>query len=199
MPFWTWLVLGAVALATLWWWGSRPVYYHHSTLHEFERPINGFLSQMDTGAVWIAEREGGPGFLQLALVTNKPLEQAVEFGLPDVDWSRTRFDTVIRALQDAGYESALEASASGETKRFLRVRCAGQRPQLSKTILDLLTRAAGALEWSESETYTVHCRGPGPGPQTWRDIHRGLARGPDNHITRLLRRFAERQLGRRHE
>jgi len=197
MTLWSWLLLGVGAIATIWWWGGRPVYYRHCLLKDCERLIHSFLSQLDKGAIWIAEREKGAGFLQFALVANKPLEQAVDFGLPDVNWSGDRFDAVIRSLDAAGFDCSVEVLNSGQIKRFLRVRCTGKRPQLSKMALDLLLRVAEGLGWAESESYTVHCRGPGPGPQAWRDLFDGLQRVPHDGVTRILRRYAKRQYEKR--
>jgi hypothetical protein len=196
MPFWVWLLLGIGALAAVAGFLSRPIHRRHRTLGEVTRLVDSFLRGMDTGAVWIADREAGPGFLQLALVDNQTLQQVIELGIPDVDWSASRFDAVMEAVQTAGFTAELETSGTDPIPRFLRVRCAGQRPQLTETALRMLAVVAQALGWETHETYTVHWGGTLPGPQTWREILDGLDRVSDNGMTRRLRRFATRQLGR---
>ena len=196
MPFWVWLVSGIGALVVLARLLRRPIYRRHRTLNDVTKLVDSFLRGMDTGAVWIAEREAGPGFLQLALVANQTLQQAIELGLPDVDWSASRFDAVIAAVRTAGFSSELEASGTDPIPRFLRVRCTGHRPQLTQDAVRMLAVVAQALDWDAYETYTVHWGGTAPGPQAWREILDAADRAPESRMTQRIRRYAEKQLGR---
>lgn len=196
MPFWSWLLLGLGAVAVLIWVLSRPIYRRHRTLADVRRLVDSFLRGMDTGAVWFAQREGGPGFLQLALVSNQTLQQIVQLGLPDVDWSRDRFDAVMAAVQTAGFTIELETS-SGPVRRFLRVSCTGLRPELTDECMRLLAVVEETLGWKGRQTYTVHWGGTPPGPQSWRELLDASERMPDSGMTRWMRRYASRQLGRR--
>jgi hypothetical protein len=195
MPFWVWVLLGIGALVGLRRLLNRPIYRRHRTLDDVTKLVDSFLRGMDTGAVWVAEREAGPGFLQLAIVANQTLKQTVELGLPDVDWSESRFETVLEAVQTAGFAVQLETSNTDPIPRFLRVRCRGRGPQLTQDALHLLAVVAKGLGWGTAETYTVHWKGS-PGPQAWRAIVDAADRAPESAMTGRIRRFAARQLGR---
>jgi hypothetical protein len=198
MPFWGFILLGIAASAILVWWGMRPVYYHHRTLANVPKLVDSFLSEMSTGAVWFAEREGGPGFLQLRLASNQLHEQVVEFWLPDVEWARGSFDSAMRTFTDSGFTPTLEAPASGQATRFLRVRCAEPRPRILETSLNLLAIAATGLGWEPSQTYTVHWEGIGHVPRGWLQLLGNVDRAPHNSMTQLYRRIA-RRLHSRHD
>ena len=157
-----WL-FGAAALLVagivLWRFGRRPVFHRGVTFASLARHVDSFLLQMAPGGVLIAERESGPGFLQLAMISASLEWQAVEFGLPELAWSRHRFDEVVRGLQHAGFETRVEATASPNLPRFLRVSLSGPTPEVSAQAFRLLQSAHRELGWNASERYTVHSQG----------------------------------------
>ena len=197
VPLWLWILFGIGASATLVWWGNRSVKYHHRTLGNVAQLVDSFLREMSTGAVWFAEREDGPGFLQLRLAANEPNEQVVELWLPDLDWSRSRFDHAVQTFNDSGFASTLETPSSGSVTRFLRVRCKEPHPRILETTLRLMVIAATALSWGPSQTYTVHWEGFGHAPRGWSQLLGNLDHAPHNSVTWLYRRIARRLLGKR--
>src|SRR2546430_5982863 len=78
-------------LAGLSWWGKRPRIYRNVPLNGLRRFIWSLLAQMASGGFLVADRRGGAGFLQLALRSPSDDSYAIEFGLPEIDWSAPHF------------------------------------------------------------------------------------------------------------
>ena len=157
-----WLYVGAglaLLFAALWRWGKRPVYRRGITLERLQHSIDGFLVQMSPGSVLLAEREDGPGFLQLALHSATTQWQVVEFGLPAADWSAQAFENIATRLRDRGFAPAIEPGETDAVPRFMRVNLAGQTSELGSRAHQLVMLVSGGLEWPETTTFAVHSRG----------------------------------------
>lgn len=79
-------------------------------LSDITRFVEGFLLREGAGAVFLLERESGPGFLQLAITRRLADHEDVEFGLPDAVWSRNHFDLVHAAMENAGHTCSVEVN-----------------------------------------------------------------------------------------
>jgi hypothetical protein len=157
---WVIATLGVILVAaTLWRWGRRPSYYRNRTLEELGRSIDGFLVQMAPGSTLIAERQGGAGFLQLAIRSASGHWQSVEFGLPEAEWSQGNFDRLVETLGREGFPVILEPGNSGRVNRFLRVAVAGESVSLGTQLHQLFRVAHGTLGWTPGEQFTVHFEG----------------------------------------
>ena len=157
-----WMAVAAgIALftAALWTWGARPAYHRGRTLDQLARSVDSFLVQMAPGSTMIAQREGAPGFLQLSMRSASRGWQSVEFGMPETDWSRGRFDQLVKQLRKDGFSVQVEAGTSAEVTRFLRVPQAGGVEPLGLRLHRMLRVAHEALEWPPDQRFVIHYEG----------------------------------------
>ncbi len=165
------LIAGAVAL--LLWLGKRPVTYRGVAVSGLRRFVSSLPAQMAPGGFFIADRESGPGFLQLALREYGHMRCTLEFGLPEVEWSAERFATVEASLKTAHFAPVIE-QGQGTVSRFLRVIVAGPEPHVIERAEQLLALVATELGWGPATTFRVRFGGSiAPG----RTLERLRARG----------------------
>jgi hypothetical protein len=155
-------LFGIVALALVaaaLWYGMRPRVYRNISLKELRRFVSSLLAQMAPGGFFVAERQGGAGFLQLALRTATPDFYTVEFGLPEIDWSAPHFEAVRAALERNAFEDTIEEGA-GEVSRFMRVVITGTAEQVGDRAVTLFKSVAESMGWGTSSTFAVRFGGP---------------------------------------
>ena len=152
-------ILAVALVAALLWWGKRPRIYRNVPLAGLRRFISSLLAQMGTGGFFVAERQSGAGFLQLALRSASPDSYAVEFGLPEIDWSASRFGTVEAALARHQFDVKVERG-TGEVSQFMRVSITGRSEEVIDRVMALFEVVAAALGWDPSSTFTVRFGGP---------------------------------------
>jgi len=151
------LTLVAVGLLRL---ASRPIAYRGLHLSDTERFLKGFLLQNGRGSVLFLDRESGPGFLQVAVRAHRGPWLEIEFGLPELDWSREHFDLVHRAIVNEGHANDVEANDDNkDIPRFLRVYLEGNRDELIHVLLGVLELTANLLEFKKDDTYTLRMMG----------------------------------------
>lgn len=146
------------ALASFWWWGRRPVIYRRVPLSSLRQFVASLTAQMAPGGFFIADRESGPGFLQLALRDYGHLQCTLEFGLPEVEWSAKALPRVEASLKAAHFETAVEPGR-GAVPRFLRVLIAGPEPSVIERSEQLLGMVVRDLGWGPDTTFRVHFGG----------------------------------------
>ena len=173
MTFWIVLAVIIGAIAFFLWFGKRPVIYRRVPVSGLRRFIASLPAQMAPGGLFIADRESGPGFLQLALREYGHMRCALEFGLPEVDWSTARFSVVEASLRAAHFGPSVEPG-SDTVSRFLRVLIAGPEPHVIERADQLLALVAQDLGWGPDPTFRVRFGGSlAPG----RTLERLRARG----------------------
>lgn len=170
MPWFYGVAAAFVVIVAFWQWGKRPAYKRGVPLDGLQVSIDSFLVQMSPGSVLTAEREGGPGFLQLSLSSATAEWQSVEFGLPRTDWSTDAFEIVAARLQASGFAVEVEPVPFGKVPVFLRVSLAGPTIELGSRADQLLRLVAEALEWPRTTRFAIHASGGlrrerGPMPQ----------------------------------
>ena len=173
MTFWivVAVIIGAVTLFL--WLGKRPVIHRRIPLSGLRRFIASLPAQMAPGGFFIADRESGPGFLQLALREYGHMRCTLEFGLPELDWSTEPFSVVEASLRAAHFEPSVEPG-SGAVSRFLRVLIVGPEPHVIERADQLLAQVAQDLGWAPDTTFRVRFGGSlAPG----RTLERLRARG----------------------
>jgi len=171
----TWIVLALIigAVALFLWLGKRPVTHRRVPLANLRRFVASLPAQMAPGGFFIADREAGPGFLQLALQDYGHMRCAVEFGLPDVDWSADHFEAVVASLKTAHFEPTVE-EGRGAVSRFLRVVISGPEEHVIERADQLLGLVARHLGWDSGSTFRIRFGGSfAPG----RTLERLRARG----------------------
>lgn len=161
---WIWFIIGFILLlgvaVVFLRWAGKPIPYRGLELSNTEKFLNSFLQQLDTGSVFVLERESGAGFLQLAIREHKGDRLVVEFGIPDAEWSREHFDSLQAVMRNAGYSNQIESNASNNAvPRFLRVLIKGSRNELTAASLLVLQLAAKELEFKTDERYTLRMSG----------------------------------------
>jgi hypothetical protein len=147
------------ALGVLWWWGTRARVYRNVPLRSLRRYVWSLLAQMGPGGFLVAERRGGMGFLQLAMRRAASETYTVEFGLPDIDWSTGRFETLRASMVAHRFEPSLEPG-TGQVSRFLRVLVTGTSEEVIDRALALFELVATGLGWGDSPSFDVHFGGP---------------------------------------
>jgi len=153
--------LGVAALALVaaaWWFGTRPRVYRNIPLNGLRRFVSSLLSQMAPGGFFVANRQGGAGFLQLALRTTTPQSYTVEFGLPEIDWSAPHFESVRSAVERDAFEHTIE-QGTGDVSRFMRIVITGTAEQVGDRALTLFKIVADTLGWDASSSFTVRFGG----------------------------------------
>ena len=146
-------------IAGLWWWGKRPRIYRNVPLNGLRRFIWSLLAQMASGGFLVADRRGGAGFLQLALRSASDDSYAIEFGLPEIDWSAPHFEAVHAALLRQHFEVAVE-QGSDHVSQFMRVTISGHSEEVIGRAMTLFEVVADTLGWGTSPTFTVRFGGP---------------------------------------
>ena len=154
-----WIVVALVLLAAVFlrWLGKRPATYKRIPLSGLSRFVASLPAQMAPGGFFIADRERGSGFLQVALREYGHLRCTLEFGLPELDWSAHRFSEVVASLQRAHFEPVVEPGRGG-VSRFMRVLIAGPEAHVVERTMQLLQLVARELGWEQS-TYRVRFGG----------------------------------------
>jgi len=155
-----WIAVVVVFGALAWFFiaGGRPVIYRSVPLSDLRPFVASLPAQMAPGGFLIAEREAGPGFLQLALRDYGHMQCTLEFGLPEVDWSAQRFANVLESLRAGKFEPAVE-QGRGAVSRFLRVVIAGPEAHVVVRAHDLLALVARELGWDAGSTFRVRFSG----------------------------------------
>lgn len=153
-------IIGAVVVAAvaLWWFGKQPVTHRRIPLAGLRRFVASLPAQMAPGGFFIADRESGPGFLQLALRDYGHMRCTLEFGLPELDWSKERFAAVTTALKAAHYDPVVEPGR-GAVSRFLRVIIAGPEENVIARGDQLLSLVSRELGWEPGGTFRVRFGG----------------------------------------
>jgi hypothetical protein len=157
MTFWTFVAIGLLGVVSLRWLAKRRIVYRGVPLPGLRRFVSSLLARAD-GGFFIADRESGPGFLQLALRQYRAGQCSVEFGLPDVDWSRNEFDAVVAALEKESFAPGVEPG-EGSVSRFVRVLVAGPEARVIERSMSLLDLVARSLGWNEETTFRVRFGG----------------------------------------
>ena|SRR6516225_7206279 len=132
---------------------AKPI--RRARLHELDGVIDSFLLQAGRGSQFVCSRIGAPGFLQAVIVDRHADHEQIEFGLPDADWSRSRFDAVAVDLEAIGCFCTVEASPSNKVRRFLRARFEGDRSELVTKFVEVLSRAGQTLGFAVDEEYEL--------------------------------------------
>jgi hypothetical protein len=167
---WPWLILLLVLglLPVVLWLGRRPLIHRRVTLADLRRFARTLAAWHAPGSFFIAERESGPGFLQLALRDAHGDVRVMEYGLPDVAWSAAQFADVQAALADL--DPTVEGG-TGTVSRFLRVVMTGDEDQVVQQAVDLFARVAATFGWEAQTTFRVRIQGP----RAQGALHRALA------------------------
>jgi hypothetical protein len=171
----TWIVVAVLIGVVLFlrWFAKQPFTHRRVPLSGLRRFVASLPAQMAPGGFFIADRESGPGFLQLALRDYGHMQCALEFGLPELDWSSDRFSVIEESLKQAHFDPAIEF-APGAVTRFMRVLVAGPEPHVIERADQLLNLVASGLGWSQTTTFRVRFGGSlAPG----RTLERVRARG----------------------
>jgi hypothetical protein len=163
---------------------GRPIPYRGVHLAEVHRFVDSFLNQSGASSVFILERESGPGFLQIAVVDRLGGREQLELGLPDTEWSHSKFDSVKDALEAAGCFCTIDANSPPRViQRFLRARFRGDHAELTSRVVAILSLVAATLGFSLDERYTLRMTGP-TSPEYLRELANAIERtpGPIGHI-----------------
>lgn len=157
--------------------------------------VKGMLVRYAPGTCLIAQSNDAEGFLQLALTGREGTWRQVEFGLPDAEWSRTRFQLAASALAEGATDVRVERNRrNANVPRFLRVSIAGDIAEVEARAIDLLRRAAEVLSFPADGTYRVSIEG-GDHPDYWRSLVDGTKRSSlPRWITRRLDAYILRQV-----
>ena len=150
------VIVGALAFAFL--LGSRPLIHRRIPLSGLRRFVASLPAQMAPGGFFIADRESGPGFLQLALREYSHRRCTLEFGLPELDWSAEHFGTVEASLTAAHFEPVVEPGR-GAVSRFMRVLIAGPEAQVIERSQELFALVARDMGWDPATTFRVRFGG----------------------------------------
>ncbi len=149
--------------------------------------LQPLLHRMRPGAQLAAFPNGRDGFLQLVLTGREGSLREVEFGLPDTDWSRARFDHAVDTLQEHASSWLVEHTPGNpDVPRFLRVWIYGEEDGVREQAAALLHAAADILGFPASQTYNVEFTGDDH-PDYIRAIADQLEQDPS--IPRLIRRL----------
>lgn len=149
--------------------------------------LRTMLRQLRPGALFAAAPNGRDGFLQLILTDREGNWREVEFGLPDADWSRARFDHAVAVLGELEPDCEVEHTPGNpDVPRFLRVWIHGGEASVLERATALVRAAAEVLGFPEEQTYNLVFRG-----QDHPDYMRELADlvEQDPSIPRLLRKL----------
>lgn len=147
---------GAVASFSLRW--RRRV--RRATVHELGAWTATWLREYAPGSVLIANANGRPGFLQLALTARRRDRRRVEFGLPETGWSREHLPAVERVLDAAGVEWRIETNPGNPAvPRYLRATLEGTRAEVLERASVLLPELAAALGHPAHQSYSVELQG----------------------------------------
>ena len=152
-------LLALVLLGGLLWWGKRPRIYRNVPISGLRRFVWSLLAQMGPGGFFLAERQGGAGFLQLAVRSAARDAQAVEFGLPEIEWSAAHFAAARAALARHQFAITVEPGTGG-VSQFMRVAISGRTDDVIGRVMTLFEVVADALGWDASSTFTVRFGGP---------------------------------------
>jgi len=159
MSLWIGAAIIVIGVAVVRYVAKRPFIHRRISLAGLRRFVATLPMTMDPGGFFIADREHGPGFLQLALREYGHLRCAIEFGLPEVDWSADRFPGVVASLKAAHFGPAVEVG-QGAVSRFLRVLIAGPEANVIERCMRLLELVAAELGWPPETTFRVRFGGP---------------------------------------
>lgn len=186
---WLWLIVGIIlftgVVVVLLRWANQPIAYRGLLLADSERFLHDFLLQFSTGSVCFfdreSNRESSPGFFQLAIGARHGEQLEVEFGVPDAEWSRDKFDLVHAAIDSAGHRNHVQTNlGNNDIPRFLRVYLQGNRRELPFLLREVLELAAKQLEFRMEDRYTFRMSGT-VSYEYQRELATQLEQLPRNH------------------
>lgn len=132
------------ALSYQWWRWQR--LRRHASITDVTGWTATLLRGFAPGSVLIAEPNGREGFIQYAVTARRHELRTLEFGLPEVDWSRTAITPIQTLMDSMGISWTFEqADTTHEVQRFLRAEIHGTRAEVLSCIGSLTPRIAGAL------------------------------------------------------
>jgi len=159
------------------------------------------LAAQPQGSVLIMDHKGSERFLQFRKPADTgTVEQAIVFGFPEVEWTRSFFADVVALVGESGlpYE-VVSRRADGESTRFLEVTLYGDRASLGRQVLSLVSPILQGLGFDQDDRFTFHIDGsywdPELSARVETDFWQAAAREAP---TEWLKRYADRKakLGR---
>ena len=119
----------------------------------------------------LAEYERGPGFLQVRLNEAYPEAVTLELGVPEMQWSRSFFESVRQRAETEGYYIRTdEVCESGSVTRFHHIEYTAELSNAREEATSFCRFAFEALETPSAATFSVVTRQTG-GRRSWQYLH----------------------------
>jgi hypothetical protein len=156
---WFTIAITVALLVVFMWWMRRPLYHRNVKPEEFERYVRGFVNQCTDGSLIFVEHEGSPRFVQFAKRRSNGSRTVLQFGFPDVEWSRGYFDTMVNTFQALEFRYII-TKGEGPVRRFLELNLVVDDPEDSVIAASRVARVAfKAMGLDEGATFRVHVKG----------------------------------------
>lgn len=192
-----WLIIAsAILFIILVWIGKRPNYYNNVTWNELTRFFEAFISQGVNGCIIFIRHVDSKKFLQFAKFVSDESKTIINFGFPDVPWSRCYFKPIILALESEKIDYQIQGTGDDPefVTRFIDINLELNKEQLIKTVeqcIRITEIAFKAMGIKNSDKFRIHFEGRlYPDTESSRPILEKLK----HHKKMWISRFAEEYL-----
>jgi hypothetical protein len=134
---------------------AKPIYYRGMASTDFQRFIEGLISQGGDGALLFISHESSERFVQFAKYLSP--KRNVHFGFPDAPWSRDHFPAIEAAMSAAGFLYHLrDTRDGGAVTRFMCIDDISGAKEATEIAIVAFT----AMGLGHEARYEIHQEGP---------------------------------------
>lgn len=190
-----WLIfVCAIIVIVLVWLVRRPNYYSNVTRDEFKHFFQALIKQGSNQCLLLIKHMNSKRFVQFAKYIADNSEIIINFGFPDAPWSREYFRPLIRELNSAGIDYAIE-STSDKTEfvtRFIDVNMKLDKiDRVVTKCIHITNISFKVMGIGDEESFRIHFEGKlYPDTESTRPALKQLR----HHKKKWVRRFANEYL-----
>jgi len=155
---WIAIAIALIAAITGWWIQAR--YTRGVRAVDVARYVEEFAGYSAPGGVLEIRHEHANQSLQFAKRDESQGLGLLEFGFPDMSWSRSYFPEILKQAEAAGFSCIVEEGPVGApVRRFLSVIYGANADDIAKRTRDLLAICSHVMEFGPADTFKVRFRG----------------------------------------
>lgn len=155
---WIAITIALIGAITGWWIRAR--YTRGVSAINVERYVEEFAGYSAPGGVLEVRHEQREQLLQFAKRDESQGLGLLEFGFPDMQWSRNYFPEILKRVEAAGFSCIVEEGPLGApVRRFLSVIYGANADDIAKRTRELLAICGNVMEFGPSDTFKVRFRG----------------------------------------
>jgi hypothetical protein len=156
----TWIAITIALLVAIIGWSIRARYTRGVRAESVGRYVEEFAEYSAPAGVLEVQRERSEQLLQFAKRDESQGLGLIEFGFPEMSWSRSYFPEILNRAEAAGFSCIVEEGPVGApVRRFLRVRYGANGDEIAEQSRDILAICSDVMGFGPSDTFKIRFRG----------------------------------------